>query len=41
MQDRMATMLQDVESRSKLIDMIKKFNLYPSDQAKKTMEDNV
>ena len=41
MQDRMATMLQDVESRSKLIDMIKKFNLYPSDQAKKTMEDIV
>src|SRR2546421_2027013 len=41
MQDRMATMLQDVESRSKLIDMIKKFNLYPADQAKKTMEDIV
>jgi Uncharacterized protein involved in exopolysaccharide biosynthesis len=41
MQDRMATMLQDVESRSKLIDMIKKFNLYPSEQAKKTMEDIV
>ena len=41
MQDRMATMLQDIESRSKLIDMIKKFNLYPSDQAKKTMEDIV
>jgi polysaccharide biosynthesis transport protein len=41
MQDRMATMLQDVESRSKLIDMIKKFNLYPSDQAKKTLEDIV
>jgi protein tyrosine kinase modulator len=41
MQDRMATMLQDVESRSKLIDMIKKFNLYPSDQAKKSMEDIV
>jgi succinoglycan biosynthesis transport protein ExoP len=41
MQDRMATMLQDVESRSKLIDMIKKFNLYPSDQAKRTMEDIV
>jgi len=41
MQDRMATMIQDVESRSKLIDMIKKFNLYPSDQAKKTMEDIV
>jgi uncharacterized protein involved in exopolysaccharide biosynthesis len=41
MQDRMSTMLQDIESRSKLIDMIKKFNLYPSDQAKKTMEDIV
>jgi succinoglycan biosynthesis transport protein ExoP len=41
MQDRMATMLQDVESRSKLIDMIKKFNLYPADQAKRTMEDIV
>src|SRR5260370_16094352 len=41
MQDRMATMLQDVESRSKLIDMIKKFNLYPSDQAKKSIEDIV
>src|SRR3977135_4513288 len=41
MQDRMATMLQDIESRSKLIDMIKKFNLYPSDQAKKSIEDIV
>src|SRR5437764_10004247 len=41
MQDRLATMLQDVTSRSKLIDMIKKFNLYPSDQAKKTLEDIV
>src|SRR5215831_18821828 len=41
MQDRMATMLQDVESRSKLIDMMKKFNLYPSEQASKSMEDIV
>jgi succinoglycan biosynthesis transport protein ExoP len=41
MQDRMNTMLQDVTSRSKLIDMIKKFNLYPSDQAKKPLEDIV
>ncbi|HTM50373.1 MAG TPA: GNVR domain-containing protein [Bryobacteraceae bacterium] len=41
MQDRMATMLQDVTSRSKLIDMIKKFNLYPSEQAKRPLEDIV
>ncbi len=41
MQDRMATMLQDVSSRSKLIDMIKKFSLYPSDQAKRPLEDIV
>src|SRR5215831_648076 len=41
MQDRMATMLQDVSSRSKLIDMIKKFNLYPSEQAKRPLEDIV
>src|SRR5712664_3513607 len=41
MQDRMNTMLQNVTSRSKLIDMIKKFNLYPSDQAKRPLEDIV
>jgi protein tyrosine kinase modulator len=41
MQDRLATMLQDVTSRSKLIDMIKKFNLYPSEQAKRPLEDIV
>ncbi len=41
MQDRMATMLQDVSSRSKLIDMIKKFSLYPSEQAKRPLEDIV
>src|SRR5882724_1218604 len=41
MQDRMNTMLQDVSSRSKLIDMIKKFNLYPSEQAKRPLEDIV
>lgn len=41
MQDRLATMLQDVSSRSKLIDMIKKFNLYPSEQAKRPLEDIV
>src|SRR5262249_31949401 len=41
MQDRMNTMLQDVTSRSKLIDMIKKFNLYPSEQAKRPLEDIV
>src|SRR5260370_40964731 len=41
MQDRMATMMQDVTSRSKLIDMIKKFNLYPSEQAKRPLEDIV
>src|SRR5438876_9480503 len=41
MQDRMSTMLQDVTSRSKLIDMIKKFNLYPSEQAKRPLEDIV
>jgi uncharacterized protein involved in exopolysaccharide biosynthesis len=41
MQDRMATMLQDISSRSKLIDMIKKFNLYPSEQAKRPLEDIV
>src|SRR4051794_38214914 len=41
MQDRMATMLQDVTSRSKLIDMIKKFNLYPAEQAKRPLEDIV
>src|SRR5882724_1251176 len=41
MQDRMSTMLQDVTSRSKLIDMIKKFNLYPTEQAKRPLEDIV
>src|SRR5207244_1543306 len=41
MQDRLATMLQDVTSRSKLIDMIKKFNLYPAEQAKRPLEDIV
>src|ERR1700704_3937784 len=41
MQDRLTTMLQDVTSRSKLIDMIKKFNLYSSEQAKKPLEDIV
>src|SRR6266702_1425093 len=41
MQDRMNTMLQDVTSRSKLINMIKKFNLYPSEQAKRPLEDIV
>ena len=39
MQDRMQTMLQDVTSRSKLIDMIKKFNLYQTEQAKRPLED--
>src|SRR5436309_1510078 len=41
MQDRMNTMLQDVTSRSKLIDMIKKFNLYPNEQLKRPLEDIV
>src|SRR5216684_4922047 len=41
MQDRLATMQQDVTSRSKLIDMIKKFNLYASEQAKRPLEDIV
>src|SRR6266849_1643634 len=41
MAERLNTMLQDVTSRSKLIDMIKKFNLYASDQAKKPLEDIV
>ena len=41
MQDRMNTMLQDVTSRSKLIDMIKKFGLYPAEQAKRPLEDIV
>ena len=41
MQDRLDTMLQDVTSRSKLIDMVKKFNLYPAQQAKKSLEDIV
>src|SRR5439155_8771231 len=41
MQDRLATMLQDVTSRSKLIDMIKKYNLYPAEQAKRPLEDIV
>ena len=41
MQDRMQTLLQDVTSRSKLIDMIKKFNLYPAEQAKRPLEDIV
>src|SRR5436190_10096718 len=41
MQDRLATMQQDVTSRSKLIDMIKKFNLYPAEQAKRPLEDIV
>ncbi len=41
MQDRLATMQQDVSSRSKLIDMIKKFNLYPTEQAKRPFEDIV
>ena len=41
MQDRMSTMLQDVSSRSKLIDMIKKFGLYPTEQAKRPLEDIV
>src|SRR2546421_509609 len=41
MQDRMSTMLQDVTSRSKLIDMIKKFNLYPAEQVKRPIEDIV
>src|SRR5215467_6321095 len=31
MQDRLSTMLQDITSRSKLTDMIHKFNLYPSE----------
>ena len=39
--ERMQTMLQDVTSRSKLIEMIKKFNLYPREQAKKPLEDIV
>src|SRR5216684_3805743 len=41
MQDRMNTMLQDVTSRSKLIDMIKKFGLYPNEQIKRPLEDIV
>src|SRR6266567_3593387 len=41
MQDRLATMQQDVTSRGKLIDMIKKFNLYPAEQAKRPLEDIV
>src|SRR5437762_6725123 len=41
MQDRLATMQQDVTSRSKLIDMIKKFNLCPTEQAKRPLEDIV
>src|SRR2546425_10450579 len=41
MQDRLSTMLQDVTSRSKLIDMIKKYNLYPAEQAKRPLEDIV
>src|SRR5436190_8351270 len=41
MQDRMNTMLQDVTSRSQLIDMIKKFSLYPAEQAKRPIEDIV
>src|SRR5216684_2821219 len=41
MQDRLSTMQQDVTSRSKLIDMIKKFNLYPTEQAKRPLEDIV
>src|SRR5882724_8785280 len=41
MQDRMNTMLQDVTSRSKLIDMIKKFGLYPAEQLKRPLEDIV
>src|SRR4051812_33003190 len=35
MQDRLETMRQDVTSRSKLIDMIKKFSLYPTEQSKR------
>src|SRR2546426_189012 len=41
MQARLVTMQQDVTSRSKLIDMIKKFNLYASEQAKRPLEDIV
>src|SRR6266404_5196976 len=41
MQDRLATMQQDVTSRSKLIDMIKKFGLYPAEQLKRPLEDIV
>ena len=41
MAERLNTMLQDVTSRSKLIDMIKKFNLYPQEQAKRPLEDIV
>ncbi|MEO7653927.1 MAG: GNVR domain-containing protein [Bryobacteraceae bacterium] len=41
MAERLNTMLQDVTSRSKLIDMIKKFNLYPQEQAKRPLEDVV
>ncbi|MGH9658597.1 MAG: GumC family protein [Bryobacteraceae bacterium] len=39
--ERLQTMHQDVTSRAKLIDMIKKFNLYPRDQRKKPIEDIV
>lgn len=39
--ERLQTMHQDVTSRGKLIDMIRKFNLYPKEQQKRPMEDIV
>ncbi|MBI1791832.1 MAG: hypothetical protein HYR60_30260 [Acidobacteria bacterium] len=39
--ERLQTMLQDVTSRSRLIDMIRKFNLYAKERDKKPMEDIV
>ncbi|MGH9723143.1 MAG: GumC family protein, partial [Bryobacteraceae bacterium] len=39
--ERLVTMHQDVTSRGRLIDLIKKFNLYPKEQAKRPLEDIV
>jgi polysaccharide chain length determinant protein (PEP-CTERM system associated) len=41
LRERLQTMHQDVTSRGKLIDMIKKFNLYPDEQEKRPLEDIV
>ncbi|MBK9168716.1 MAG: hypothetical protein IPM24_14775 [Bryobacterales bacterium] len=41
LRERLLTMRQDVTSRGKLIDMVKKYNLYPKQQEKRPLEDIV